>query len=577
MSLSPIGIDIGSYKTVISVSVDVLLNSYSNRSTPSSLTFTQQGIRLFGEDSKNQAIQNFKTTISQFKHLIKFNSLGELDFISAQLIKHNHELGFQLDNEFYGPVQLYSMFLGSLKTQIEENGIKIGKCIISVPGNYTSRERELVHIAGYIAGLKDLDVISESVAAGMTFATKNHESGTDEQKRIIVDVGYSQLSISLLRISERTIIVERSLVDNNIGGRIIDKLLCDNLLQKVGLNFEIHSKPYQRVLKECEKFKKILSANQFVSVNIENVTEDKDINTSIKREEFEEWINEILVRVQHDVSKFLHKKDQFQSVELIGGTSRIPSIKDIISKGFKTELGLTLNQDEAISLGDAYLSAVFTKNLQQSHYKIQDLNLHKIDFFIHKEKFENVFPKNKKIPQQQTLEFNIDNDFTIEARDKHIILGQWRLTGFDKSGPTFVQVQFLLNLQGELELIQADQVEQTTSSKFTSVFGGKDQFQSVNQLKSQIVPLISKSHIHHFIKQEAKLQKIDLADKLNKETKNQLESTIYRTRRKLTNDELQSQYGSILDQLEDWLYEDGDEAPTETYKEKLAYLEQLPL
>lgn len=468
------------------------------------------------------------------------------------------------------------MFLGNLKQQIlSATGENIGKVVISVPGIYNSYQRELVLEAAGIVGLKDVCVISEALASGMTYATKNVLPGSGEKKHVIVDVGYSQMTISLLSIDERKVVVEKSFIDETIGGRVLDKILCDCILEKVGLKFEIQSKPCQRVLKEAEKLKKILSANNVVSINIENVTEDKDINTSVTREEFEEWIQLVLAKIDMDIVKFLGKNDKYDSIELIGGSSRVPSIKEHISKGFGAEISTTLNQDEAISFGNAYLSTAFTKKLDKTHYELKDINQYNISFHIKDQIFEG-FHKHKKFPQTRFIDFQIDGDFEIEAKSKHSHLGIWSISNFNAKGPQLVRLEFEISLDGIIDIISASQGELITQSKFSKMFNSKksNEFESVHNLKVQKARIFKNKTLDHYISIENNLQQIDYNDKINKETKNLLESTIYKTRRNLTQQQ-QSTIGPILDQLEEWLYDEGDDAPTEDYRTKLAYIDEL--
>lgn len=554
------------------------MNNYSNRSTPTSITFSTQGPRFFGEDSKNQSIQNFQTTITSFKHLIVEKSTKyEQDFISCKLSSHNHHAVIDINGVKYDPVQIYAMFLGEIKRQILSTNASIGKVVISVPTLYNSHHRGLVRTAASIVGLNDVEVISEVLASGMTYATKNVEPGSKTKRHIIVDVGYSQFTISLLTIGEKKVIVEKSFTDETIGGRVLDKILCDGLLAKMNLKFHIQSKPYQRILKECEKFKKILSANTNVSINIENVTEDKDLVTSITRDEFEDWIQDVLNKIDQDILKFLSKNDKFDSIELIGGCSRVPSIKEHISKLIGgVEISTTLNQDEAISLGDAYLSTVFMKKLGNTIYELKDFNQFNINFHIGDKIFE-IFHRHKKIPQLKCIDLeSVSSDFQIEARSKHSHIGLWTIGNFNPKGPQLVRVQFELLLSGEI-VITASQGTLNVQSKFSKMFSSKgsvNDFTSVHNLAVYKVPFIKTKSFEEYQTVERNLERIDYNDKINKETKNLLESTIYKTRRKLT-DEQQSIIGPKLNQLEDWLYDEGDEAPTEAYRNKLAYIDEL--
>lgn len=507
------------------------------------------------------------------------NLAKEQEFISCKLShpKH-HQLGIiKVNDRSYEAVQVYAMFLGYLKQQIINNGVNIGKCVISVPGSYTPHERELVLVAASLVGLEDVDLCSEVLASGLTYAVRNHE-GDVAKKHVIVDVGYSQMTISLLKIGERKVEVEKSFIDDSIGGRVIDKVICDQLLQKVGLKFDVHSKPYQRVLKECEKFKKVLSANNIVSVNIESIKEDKDIITSIKREEFEEWINESLVKVGSSIKKFLHSKEgplKFESVQLIGGSSRIPSIKNLISQGFKKELSTTLNQDEAISLGCAYLSSVFTKKLEKSHFELKDFNHHTITISIGDNPTHyDLFHKNRHIPQRKFIDVEVLEDFTIEAKTKHKSLGKWFISNFNPEAPSLVRINAELSADGLIKINSVYQGEVNTQSRFSKMFTKKNEFEPLNELKVKNLPLFVKKQLHHFKSVEISLEKNDNEDKVNKETKNQLESKIYRTRDRLNEDQL-AKIGKFLDEIEDWLlYGDGEDAPTAEYRTQIQTIDE---
>ncbi|TLD16689.1 uncharacterized protein PgNI_01815 [Pyricularia grisea] len=445
--MSVVGVDFGSMNTVIAVArnrgVDVITNEVSNRATPSLVGFGPKN-RYLGEAAKTQEISNLKNTVGSLKRLAG-RRLNEPDvqleqqYISAPLVDVNGQVGVEVTylgkKEKFTATQLVAMYLAKIKqTTATETKLAVSDLVMSVPAWFTDVQRRALIDAAEIAGLKLLRLINDTTAAALGYGiTKLDLPSAEEKPRRVafVDVGYSDYAVSIVEFKKGELAVKSTAFDRHFGGRNFDKALVDHLqkefLGKYKIDIFSNPRATSRVFAAAEKLKKILSANQQAPLNIESLMNDIDVSAMITRQEFEAMIEPILPRVEEVLQQALSEAkltvDDIDVVELVGGGSRVPAIKERVGGFFNKPLSFTLNQDEAIARGCAFSCAILSPIFKVRDFAVQDVISYPIEFAWEKapdipdeDTSLVVFNKGNLMPSTKILTFYRKQPFDLEAR-----------------------------------------------------------------------------------------------------------------------------------------------------------------
>ncbi|ELQ39995.1 heat shock protein Hsp88 [Pyricularia oryzae Y34] len=445
--MSVVGVDFGSMNTVIAVArnrgVDVITNEVSNRATPSLVGFGPKN-RYLGEAAKTQEISNLKNTVGSLKRLAG-RRLNEPDvqleqqYISAPLVDVNGQVGVEVTylgkKEKFTATQLVAMYLAKIKqTTATETKLAVSDLVMSVPAWFTDVQRRALIDAAEIAGLKLLRLINDTTAAALGYGiTKLDLPSAEEKPRRVafVDVGYSDYAVSIVEFKKGELAVKSTAFDRHFGGRNFDKALVDHLqkefLGKYKIDIFSNPRATSRVFAAAEKLKKILSANQQAPLNIESLMNDIDVSAMITRQEFEAMIEPILPRVEEVLQQALAEAkltvDDIDVVELVGGGSRVPAIKERVGAFFNKPLSFTLNQDEAIARGCAFSCAILSPIFKVRDFAVQDVISYPIEFAWEKapdipdeDTSLVVFNKGNLMPSTKILTFYRKQPFDLEAR-----------------------------------------------------------------------------------------------------------------------------------------------------------------
>ncbi|ORX42449.1 putative heat shock protein Hsp88 [Piromyces finnis] len=429
--MSVVGIDFGGLNTVIAVArnrgIDVVCNEVSNRKTPSQVSFGPKQ-RYLGESAKTQENSNFKNTVSQLKRLIgrQFSDPEiqeyEAPFINAQLVEGDCgevsvKVMYQNEPRVFTFTQLVAMYLGKIRDITSaELKIPMSDCVISVPGWFTEKQRRALNDAADIAGLNVLRLINDTTASalgyGITKTDLPDPSLPNCKPKIVafVDIGYSNAQVSIVSFVKGKLTVKGTAYNPNFGGRNIDLALvkhcAEQIKEKYKMDVLTNPKATFRLRTQCEKTKKILSANPVTILNVENIMNDRDVSMTVKREEFEELIKpylETLEPLLQDALKVAKVTiDDIDSVELVGGTTRIPCVKKILNDFFsgsddatKSKLSTTLNQDECVARGCAFMCAIHSPVFRVRDFTVQDCNDYPIEINWDNNTFEGPVPEGK--------------------------------------------------------------------------------------------------------------------------------------------------------------------------------------
>jgi heat shock 70kDa protein 4 len=345
------------------------------------------------------------------------------------------EVNYLGTKQQFTATQLVAMFLTRVKqTASAELKLPVSDIVLSVPSWYTDAQRRSLLDAAEIAGLKLLRLINETTATALGYGiTKTDLPNSDEKPRRIafIDIGHGNFTCSIVEFIKGQLTIKSTAVDRHFGGRNFDKALVDHFAKEFKEKFRIdineNPKAKVRVATACEKLKKILSANLQAPISIESLMNDVDVRGVLKRDEFEELIKPLLDRATVPLEKALAdaklKPEDIDAIEMIGGCTRVPSLKAAVQKYFGKPLSFTLNQDEAVARGCAFACAILSPAFRVRDFSIHDIVGYPIEFtweqspeIPDEDTSLTVFNKGNVMPSTKILTFYRKNPFDLEAR-----------------------------------------------------------------------------------------------------------------------------------------------------------------
>jgi heat shock protein 4 len=327
------------------------------------------------------------------------------------------------------------MFLTRAKqTASAELKLPVNDMVIAVPAWYTDAQRRAIIDAAEISGLKILRLINETTATALGWGiTKTDMPGPDEKpKRVaFIDIGHSNYTVSIVEFRKGELKVISTAYDRHFGGRNFDKAIVDHFAAEFKEKFKVdineNPKAKVRVVAACEKLKKVLSANAGAPINIESLMNDVDVRGFLKREELEEIMKPLLARVTAPLEQALAeaklKVEDIDTIELVGGCTRVPALKASIQEFFGKQLSFTLNADEAIARGCAFACAILSPVFRVRDFSIHDICNYPIEFTWEKnseipdeDTSLTVFNRGNVMPSTKILTFYRKQAFDLEAK-----------------------------------------------------------------------------------------------------------------------------------------------------------------
>jgi heat shock protein 4 len=606
----------------------------SNRNTPSLVSFTARQ-RLIGESAKTAETSNFKNTVGSLKRLIG-RSLAdpeiaefEKKFINAQLVDVNGQAGVKVNHcgeqAEFSFTQLVGAYLTKLRdTAANELKQQVSDVVIAVPGWYTDVQRRAVLSAAQIAGLNPLRLINETTAVALGYGiTKADLPEEPENARnvVFVDVGHSSYSVAVVTFSKGQLTVKSTAYDRNFGGRDFDYALVQHFAKEFDAKYKIDvlssPKAIFRLTAGAERLKKVLSANSEGPINVESIMNDVDASSALSREQFEGLIGNLLDRFNKPLEEALAAAgitvDQVDSIELVGGSTRIPAIKERIQSFFGGKpLSFTLNQDEAVARGATFACASLSPVFRVREFAVHDITPYPITVSWEKEAGNpdedtelTVFPQGNAIPSTKILTFYRQGPFQLDAKyapsailpkGTNPEIGQYTVKNVEKTASgdlACVKVKARLNLHGILNFEGAYQVEEVEKEEIVTTGEGDNKVEEKKMVKKiqrvgdyPVVAQynsISEHTVNEWVEAEGKMYADDKLVMETEERKNALEEYVYDTRGKL--DGRYAPYAQAaekeqllkdLQEAEDWLYtEEGEDATKSAYVAKLAGLQKI--
>lgn len=497
--MSVVGFDVGNESCYIAVArgggIETIANEFSDRCTPSVVSLGES-LRSIGVEGKNQMIFNLKNTVSQFKRLIgrKFSDPvveDEKRRLPCQLVENPGDcIGVKLrylgNEEVFSPEQIMAMLLTKLKTISEkELSTKVTDCVVSVPCYYTDRQRRAMVDSVAMAGLNCLRLMNDTTAVALAYGIYKQDLPTDKPRNVVfVDMGHSSVQVSACAFLKGQLKVLATAADPNLGGRNFDELLKDHFVEEFKIKYKLdvstNAKACIRLLRECEKLKKLMSANsQEIPLNIECLMDDKDVAGRFKRTTFEENISSYLQRLEATLKSLMEKSGlkmaDVEAIEVVGGSTRIPAVKDVIKALFDKEVSTTLNADEAVARGCALQCAMLSPTFRVREFVVNDVTPYPVVLTWKSQNIEDegemeVFAPNHAFPFSKMLTFYRKEPFDLEASYskntqlplKDGFIGRFSIKDVvpNKEGESSkIKVKVRLNIHGILNVVNASLVE----------------------------------------------------------------------------------------------------------------------
>ncbi|KAG8863275.1 adenyl-nucleotide exchange factor sse1 [Tulasnella sp. 330] len=628
---SVVGIDFGNLASKIGVArqrgIDVITNEVSNRATPSLISFGVKQ-RAIGEAAKNLESSNFKNTVGCLKRIVG-RSLNDKDiaereskYINAKLVDVQGSVGVEVnyvgERHTFSATQLVAAYLGKLR-DIASRELKQGvsDVVISVPGWFTEAQRRAILDAASIAGLNPLRLINDTTAIALGYGITKSDLPPPETPRyvVFVDIGHSNYSVAVVAFSAGQFHVKSTAYDRHFGGRDLDMALVEHFAAEFKEKYKIdvmsNAKARFRLLSQVERLKKILSANAEGVLSVESIMNDIDVSSRLSKEQFEALppVADVLSRVTRPLQEAMDQAgisiDELHSVELVGGSTRVPAIKERLQAFFggKT-LSTTLNQDEAICRGATFACAMLSPV-----FRVREFSMHDITHYPVKVQWERspddpeedtelvVFDRGNGTPSTKVLTFYRSGPFDVEAEyaEPNALPGSinpWiaKITVKDVpntgEGPSQIKIKTRVSHNGLVSFEGAQVVVEAVSPQEEMEIEGEPAKKKVVKKDLPFVTSnlsMEKSLVNNLREIENGMYESDKLVQDTEDRKNALEEYVYDMRSKVdgrlaafVQPEEKSALLAALQSAEDWLYtEEGEDATKSAYVERLDKLHAI--
>ena len=480
-----LGIDLGTTNSAMAVmegsEPEILVNAEGDRTTPSVEGFRKDGERVVGKAAKNQAVTNPENTVSSVKRFIGRSydeTPEERKTVSYKLQKgKDGRAVVDIDGKDYTPEEISAMVLQKLKNDAEKQlGSPVTQAVITVPAYFNDAQRQATKDAGKIAGLEVLRIINEPTAAALAYGL---DKTNKDEKILVFDLGGGTFDVSILELGDGVFEVASTAGDNHLGGddwdqRIID-WMADKFQAENGIDLRQDKMALQRLKEAAEKAKMELSSTTQANINLPFITADasgpKHLDYTLTRAEFERITKDLLDRVKKPVEQALKdaglKTGDIDEVILVGGSTRMPAVQDLVKKLTGKDPNMSVNPDEVVAMGAAVQGGVLAGDVEG--ILLLDVTPLSLGVETMGGVMTKMIERNTTIPTRKTEIYSTasDNQTSVEV---HVLqgerqmasdnktLGKFQLTGIPaaRRGVPQIEVTFDIDANGIVNVSAKD-------------------------------------------------------------------------------------------------------------------------
>jgi molecular chaperone DnaK len=540
-----IGIDLGTTNSCVAVLEGgepvVIQNAEGGRTTPSIVAFTSKGERIVGAPAKNQMITNPENTIFSIKRFMgrRFSEVAnEMSLVPYKVTEQGDDVRIDADGKKYSPQEISAFILQKMKKTAEDYlGETVSEAVITVPAYFNDAQRQATKDAGKIAGLEVKRIINEPTAASLAFGFNKDQK---KDKTIAVyDLGGGTFDVSILELGDGVFEVKSTNGDTHLGGDDFDRRVQEWLIAEfkadTGIDLAQDRMALQRLREAAEKAKIELSAMQTTDINLPFITADasgpKHLQKTLTRAKFEQMVGDLLERSKEPCRKALSdaglSAEKIDEVILVGGSTRIPAVQQIVKDLFKKEPNRGVNPDEAVAVGAAIQGGILGGDVKD--VLLLDVTPLSLGIETLGSVMTKLIPRNTTIPTKKSQVFSTAADsqtaVTIhvlqgerEMANQNRTLGNFNLEGIPPAprGVPQIEVTFDIDANGIVHVSAKD------------LGSGKEQ-----KIRIESSSGLNESDIDRMVKEAELHAEEDRKEKEKAEARNEADSLLYSTEKNI--------------------------------------------